>query len=252
MLRQKHEKLHDEHIELNKLAEKRLNDASVAENKFNEKINKLEGELINTRTILQRTKAAGELAMKSIEEEKVKLKADLARAFDDFNGAQKELRMVQIELQKVRNESEQELIEVKGEFEFTIKDQNSQMDVLRERTQEELDTANRRLRKLDETQLALKEAKKSLKDTQTELKHTKESLEERDNEIQIFKLTAENAQDALETMRKEFQDSVDRELDQQREHFQKTEQDLKNAKLNIKELKSQLDESGKQIKLKNE
>lgn len=57
-LRRQHERLHAEHDEISKLAEKRLNDAALAENKFNEKLNKVEGELLSTRTNLQRTKGA--------------------------------------------------------------------------------------------------------------------------------------------------------------------------------------------------
>ena len=44
--------MHAEHEQVSKLAEKRLNDGQLAENKFNEKLNKLEGDLLSTRTNL--------------------------------------------------------------------------------------------------------------------------------------------------------------------------------------------------------
>lgn len=77
ILRRKHEKLHAEHDEVTKLAEKRLNDGQLAENKFNEKLNKLEGELLSTKSNLQRTKAANQVTLKAFEEEKGKLKTSL-------------------------------------------------------------------------------------------------------------------------------------------------------------------------------
>lgn len=55
LLRRKHEQLHQDHKEIVKLAEKRLNDGALAENKFNEKLNKIEGELISTKQTLNRT-----------------------------------------------------------------------------------------------------------------------------------------------------------------------------------------------------
>ena len=126
------------------------------------------------------------------------------------------------------------------------------MDTLRNRTQEELDEVYQKVRKLDETTQQLKDTRKLMKDYQTEAKHLKSSLEERDKEIEILKLTAENAQDGLENMRKEFNDNIEKELESQKEHFQKTESDLKNAKKNIRDLKEQLDNKDKQIKAKVE
>lgn len=69
-LRKQHTQLHKDHSEMTNLAEKRLADATAVENKFSDKIVKLDGELMNTKSILQRTKAANEVAMKSVSEEK--------------------------------------------------------------------------------------------------------------------------------------------------------------------------------------
>ena len=77
LLRRKHEQLHADHEEVTKLAEKRLADGQLAENKFNEKLNKLEGDLLSTRTSLQRTKAANQVTLKALEEEKGKLQVSL-------------------------------------------------------------------------------------------------------------------------------------------------------------------------------
>lgn len=69
------------------------------------------------------------------------------------------------------------------------------MKALQKRTQEDLDTANAKVRKLDTTLNELKQAKIQVKDLETELKHCKDSLQERDAEINTLKLTAENAMD---------------------------------------------------------
>lgn len=176
----------------------------------------------------------------------------MTKAVEECNAAEAELKLLRIEMTRLKNEAKEELTELKSELQFTINDLATQLDALRQQNAEKTETAEAEAHRLAGAAAELKETKRLLEDATTDLTHAKTRVGERDKEIEIYKLTAENAQDALETMRKEFQDTVDKELEQKQEQFLKTDQDLKNAKKNIKELKEQLDESGKQIKQKND
>ena len=77
LLRSKHEELHADMKAMTQLAERRKTDAEIAEAELKTKIAKLDAKLNNFQSMLQKTKSSNEVSMKSVNEDKIRLKADL-------------------------------------------------------------------------------------------------------------------------------------------------------------------------------